>query len=79
VSKSVSAGTATVRYFGGAKTAAGIRTELVAVRVGATVDGLIAALAEARALAQEAEQTRATVPVGSADRTASLPTRTGSG
>ena len=33
--------------------------------------------AEARALAQEAEQTRATVPVGPADRTASHPTRTG--
>jgi hypothetical protein len=39
VSNSVSAGTATVRYFGGAKTAAGIRSELVAVRAGATIDG----------------------------------------
>jgi uncharacterized membrane protein (DUF485 family) len=34
--------------------------------------------AEARALAREAEQTRATVAVGSADRTASHPTSTGS-
>jgi sulfur-carrier protein len=41
----MSAGTATVRYFGGAKMAAGIRSELVAIRGGATVDGLIAALA----------------------------------
>ena len=36
--------TATVRYFGGAKIAAGMRSELVAVRAGATVDGLVAAL-----------------------------------
>jgi molybdopterin converting factor small subunit len=41
----LSAGTATVRCFGGAKAAAGIRAELVAVRAGATVDGLIAGLA----------------------------------
>jgi molybdopterin converting factor small subunit len=45
VSNSVSAGTTTVRYFGGAKTAAGIGSELVAVRAGASIDGLIAALA----------------------------------
>jgi hypothetical protein len=41
----MSAGTATVRYFGGAKTAAGMRSELVAVRADATVEGLVAALA----------------------------------
>jgi molybdopterin synthase sulfur carrier subunit len=41
----VGAGTATVRYFGGAKLAAGLKSELVAVRGGATVEGLIAALA----------------------------------
>ena len=34
-----------MRYFGGAKIAAGMRSELVAVRAGATVEGLIAALA----------------------------------
>lgn len=41
----MSAATATVRYFGGAKTAAGVRSELVAVRADATVEGLVAALA----------------------------------
>lgn len=41
----MSAGTATVRYFGGAKIAARMRSELVAVRAGATVEGLVAALA----------------------------------
>jgi sulfur-carrier protein len=41
----VSADTATVRYVDVAKSAAGGRSELVAVRGGATVNGLIAALA----------------------------------
>jgi molybdopterin synthase sulfur carrier subunit len=43
---SVSAAIATVRYFGGAKIAAGMRSELVALRAGASVDGLVTALAE---------------------------------
>ena len=43
---SVSAGITTVRYFGGAKVAAGVRSELVALRAGATVDGLVKALAD---------------------------------
>lgn len=41
----MSAGAATVRYFGGAKTAAGMGGELVGLRAGATVEDLIAALA----------------------------------
>ena len=41
----MSAGTATVRYFGGAKAAAGTKSELVALRAGATVEGLVTALA----------------------------------
>jgi sulfur-carrier protein len=39
------AGKATVRYFGGAKAAAGTRMWVVAVPVGASVDDLIYALA----------------------------------